>query len=663
MSEFDYTPLPLDIEEGDFGHVEGHLAEREAINSIQEYLTISGVVGPKGEPGDPGPEGEQGPVGPQGPAGEAGPFGPAGPQGNEGPQGPAGETGPQGPQGETGSTGPVGPQGEPGPAGDQGLPGSQGEPGPQGPQGPEGATGLQGTQGDAGPQGIQGETGPGGAQGEAGPAGPEGPQGATGPQGIQGEVGPVGPAGPQGEQGPQGEIGLQGPQGLQGVPGEVGPQGTQGVQGDSGPQGQAGLSGPQGEAGLQGPKGDPGADGTAGPQGDPGLAGPTGPQGDAGPAGPQGEHGQPGTYGIDGFSAFEIAVANGFTGTETEWLASLVGPQGEPGPEGPEGPPGEGGDSSGAVAAHEQQYDHNAFVAVPTGWTYGGPRPDSSGTGAPDPAAGVELEVYVDSSAGFPPILYQKVGGIWQGPYYFGTGYSTGGEPQLLLDEPTTTLWINTQVSPFQFYGPKEQLLPNVGDSLTWNGAVWVPTDLLGDVLLNAADYTDQQIASLIGTAPETLDTLGEIAAALNDDADLGATLTSAIGAVAADLAAHQAAADPYPQYTTSSEVENLLGSTVQLVRTETTSYSLQSAHLGQLILIDSGTSTTVMCPADGVTTFAVGSRIDIVGIGQGIVTFEAGAGATVVGTPNTVLRTRYSAGSAIKIAPNTWLIVGDLEP
>lgn len=34
---------------------------------------------------------------------------------------------------------------------------------------------------------------------------------------------------------------------------------------------------------------------------------------------------------IQGKSAYEVAVLNGFKGTEAEWLASLVGPKGEPG--------------------------------------------------------------------------------------------------------------------------------------------------------------------------------------------------------------------------------------------------------------------------------------------------------------------------------------------
>lgn len=45
----------------------------------------------------------------------------------------------------------------------------------------------------------------------------------------------------------------------------------------------------------------------------------------SGPTGP------PGPQGPQGLSAYEVALENGFVGTEEEWLASLVGPQGEPG--------------------------------------------------------------------------------------------------------------------------------------------------------------------------------------------------------------------------------------------------------------------------------------------------------------------------------------------
>lgn len=54
--------------------------------------------------------------------------------------------------------------------------------------------------------------------------------------------------------------------------------------------------------------------------------------------GPQGEKGDPGE------SAYQVALANGFEGTETEWLASLKGPKGDPGEDGATGPQGLKGD-------------------------------------------------------------------------------------------------------------------------------------------------------------------------------------------------------------------------------------------------------------------------------------------------------------------------------
>ena len=77
-----------------------------------------------------------------------------------------------------------------------------------------------------------------------------------------------------------------------------------------------------------------GADGEQGPQGEPGTRGPKGDKGDTGDPGTPGTDGTDGTDGsdgADGASAYEIAVANGFIGTETEWLESLHGADGEQG--------------------------------------------------------------------------------------------------------------------------------------------------------------------------------------------------------------------------------------------------------------------------------------------------------------------------------------------
>lgn len=187
------------------------------------------------------------------------------------------------------------------------------------------------------------------------PAGPQGPQGEPGPQGPKGDTGATGPAGeipftipfeagdgiimeidsdgeeakviisvdsdsvPPGEQGPAGP---QGPQGPKGDTGATGPQGEQGPTGATGPQGEQGIQGPQGATGPQGEQGIQGIQGETGPQGA------TGPQGETG------------ADGADGKSAYEIWIDEGHTGSEQDFLDSLVGPQGPTGATGPVGPQG-----------------------------------------------------------------------------------------------------------------------------------------------------------------------------------------------------------------------------------------------------------------------------------------------------------------------------------
>lgn len=92
--------------------------------------------------------------------------------------------------------------------------------------------------------------------------------------------------------------------------------------------------------GARGPKGNPGRDGL---DGAPGVDGKDGADGAPGRDGLPGVDGRDGT---DGLSAYEVAVAAGFVGTEVEWLASLAGPagaDGAPGRDGSDGIPGRDG--------------------------------------------------------------------------------------------------------------------------------------------------------------------------------------------------------------------------------------------------------------------------------------------------------------------------------
>lgn len=139
------------------------------------------------------------------------------------------------------------------------------------------------------------------------------------------------------------EIFVPGPQGPAGAQGAAGEKGDKGDTGDSAYQVAVsnGFAGTEAEwlASLKGEKGD---------KGDPGDQGPQGLKGDKGDQGDQGEKGDKGD---PGDSAYQVAVSNGFVGTEADWLASLVGPEGPQGPTGPQGPQGPAGSGSGDMLA------------------------------------------------------------------------------------------------------------------------------------------------------------------------------------------------------------------------------------------------------------------------------------------------------------------------
>ena len=163
--------------------------------------------------------------------------------------------------------------------------------------------------------------------------------------------------GEQGIQGLRGERGLQGERGAQGERGIQGLQGIQGIQGLPGAKGDTGERGAQGERGLQGLQGAAGVKGDKGEQGEPGAKGEQGLQGLPGKDGAAGAKGADGLPGADGKSAYQIAVANGFSGDEAAWLLSLKGEKGE------KGDPGSGGSGTDTTALQQEIDALKAAVA------------------------------------------------------------------------------------------------------------------------------------------------------------------------------------------------------------------------------------------------------------------------------------------------------------
>jgi hypothetical protein len=148
------------------------------------------------------------------------------------------------------------------------------------------------------------------------------------------------------------------------------------------------------------------------------------------------------------------------------------------------------------------------------------------------------------------------------------------------------------------------------------------------------ADATAQVQALLTG-APEALNTLDELAAALGDDANFAATVTTNLGL----------------------KVDSLTP-----ISQKTASYTLSSlTERDDLIEMGSASALTLTIPPASAVDYPIGTSIDILQTGAGQVTVAAGAGVTVNATPGLKLRTTWSSATLFKRAANTWVVFGDL--
>jgi hypothetical protein len=179
--------------------------------------------------------------------------------------------------------------------------------------------------------------------------------------------------------------------------------------------------------------------------------------------------------------------------------------------------------------------------------------------------------------------------------------------------------------------------------------------------------FVQQELAVLTTGAPAALNTLDELAAALGDDANYAATITTALGNKAPLASPTFTGTVTLPAagivFTDGTQAKEGVPSRTPIVQ-KTDSYTLSAlTERDSLIEVSKATATTISIPTDATLNYPIGTSIDILQTGAGQVTIAAvtPGTTTVNATPGLKLRTTWSSATLFKRAANTWVVFGDL--
>ncbi len=319
-----------------------------------------------------------------------------------------------------------------------------------------------------------------------------------------------------------------------------------------------------------------------------------------------------GLAGADGASAYEVAVAGGFVGTQAQWLASLVGPPGDPGAEGEDGADG---------ASAYQVAVINGFVGTEAQWLA-----SLVGAAGADGADGAGLNIIAELPT---PSDLPATGNP-------GEGYIIADDLWLWVN----SAWLNT--GPIR--GPK-------GDQ----------GEEGGPGAAGASAYEVAVANGFVGTEPQWLASL--VGAPGADGAD-GAAGPSAyqvavaggfVGTEAQWLASLVGPTGPAGQAATALPSRTITG----------TADTITPADAGRMLICTSPTPVTLTIGAEATASWDQADAVPVVHV------FQAGAGAvTITGagfSPATheddtnVLAGNGSAVTAMRTASNVWRLFGRL--
>ena len=184
-----------------------------------------------------------------------------------------------------------------------------------------------------------------------------------------------------------------------------------------------------------------------------------------------------------------------------------------------------------------------------------------------------------------------------------------------------------------------------------WNGFAWDREQFdLNTLLSNLKDETvTETSAAIVSTAPEALDTINELAAALGNDSNFSTTVTTSLGTKADADTVNASLLTKVDKTKTIDEI--------------TGNYTVALDDAATILNCNNGSAITITIPLNAVVTFPVGTEIAFIRKNAGAVTIAGSVGVTISSADSKFkIKGQYGTAAVLKVAENEWILAGSLE-
>jgi hypothetical protein len=159
-------------------------------------------------------------------------------------------------------------------------------------------------------------------------------------------------------------------------------------------------------------------------------------------------------------------------------------------------------------------------------------------------------------------------------------------------------------------------------------------------------------IAALVNSAPSTLDTLNELAAALGDDPNFATTIVNSLGNKVDKVAGYGLSKNDLTDALVSSIAGKL--DKITAIISVSSNTTIDASYAGKII--EASGTITITCP----NSLPAGMRCDVINVGTGVITIAAES-LMMSRDGKNKLSSQYGGASFYNRGGNNWLLVGDL--